>query len=142
VLLSFPTAPDEACAGRIAGAKNPGNPDRNSTETCRVNHTSRTGEMNMSAKIAFAALAAFLTALTVAGTASARGFSPSAQDLRSDPAFNRLHGSRAFGSVNVPASTSFGRSSNDVVFSGRNLGRDPDPNVRLELLRDYNLGRN
>jgi hypothetical protein len=98
--------------------------------------------MNMSAKITLAALAAFLTALSVQGTASARGFSPTAQDLRSDPAFNRLQGTRTFGSINVPAGRSFGRSSNDVMFGGQAIGRDPDPNVRLELMRDRDLGRN
>jgi hypothetical protein len=95
----------------------------------------------MSAKVTLAALAAFLTALSAPGTASARGYSPTAQDLRSDRAFNHLQSSRSFGSVNNPAGTSFGRSSTDVTFGGRTLGRDPDPNVRLDLLRDKDIGK-
>jgi hypothetical protein len=50
--------------------------------------------------------------------------SPTANDLRSDPAFSRLQGA------------SLGRAPNSVVFGSRTIGRDPDPNVRFQLLRD------
>jgi hypothetical protein len=78
----------------------------------------------MSAKLTLAALAAVLTIVSVQGQAFARGVSPSASDLRSDPAFGRLQG------------TSLGRAPNSVEFGSRNIGRDPDPNVRFQLIRD------
>jgi hypothetical protein len=105
-------------------------------ETFRVN--TRTGELHMSAKITFAALATLLTAVSVQ-TAAARGVSPTASDLRSDPAFHRLQGSRAFGSINVAPGA--GRSSDNVFFGNKAVGRDPDSNVRLELLRDKDIGK-
>jgi hypothetical protein len=61
---------------------------------------------------------------SIQGPASARGVSPTANDLRSDPAFGRLQGA------------SLGRAPNSVVFGGRTIGRDPDPNVRFQLMRD------
>jgi hypothetical protein len=87
----------------------------------------------MSAKLTLAALAALLTVVSIEGPASARGVSPTASDLRSDPAFNRLQGSRALGSINI--GPSFGRT-NDVTLGGRSVGRDPDPNVRFQIMRD------
>jgi hypothetical protein len=78
----------------------------------------------MSAKLSLAALAAVLTVVSIQGPASARGVSPTANDLRSDPAFSRLQG------------VSLGRAANSVVFGGRTIGRDPDPNVRFQLMRD------
>jgi hypothetical protein len=96
----------------------------------------------MSATIKRAALAACLAAVSVHGTASARGYTPASLEHRSNPAISRFQAkipSDAFGSINHRASASFGRSSSDVVFGGRTLGRDPDPNVRLELLRDKDL---
>jgi hypothetical protein len=78
----------------------------------------------MSAKLTLAALAAVLTVVSVQGSASARGVSPTANDLRSDPAFSRLQG------------TSLARAPNSVMFGGRTIGRDPDPNVRFQLMRD------
>jgi hypothetical protein len=78
----------------------------------------------MSAKLTLAALAALLIVVSAQGPASARGVSPTANDLRSDPAFSRLQGA------------SVGRAPNNVVFGGRTIGRDPDPNVRFQLMRD------
>jgi hypothetical protein len=92
------------------------------------------GDLHMSAKLTLTVLTALLTAVSIQGTASARGFSPNANDLRSDPAFNRLLGSRALGSINVGPSV--GRLPNDIMFDGRAIGRDPDPNVRLQFMRD------
>jgi hypothetical protein len=88
----------------------------------------------MSAKLTLAALAAALTVIAIQGPVSARGVSPSANDLRSDPAFNHLQGSRAQGSINV--GLSLGRAPSNVMFGGRSVGRDPDPNVRFQLMRD------
>jgi hypothetical protein len=78
----------------------------------------------MSAKLTLAALAAVLTVVSVQGSASARGVSPTANDLRSDPTFSRLQGAW------------LGRAPNSVMFGGRTIGRDPDPNVRFQLMRD------
>jgi hypothetical protein len=86
----------------------------------------------MSAKLTLAALATVLTVVSVQGPASARGVSPAASDMRSDPAFGRPQGAR--GSVNI--GSSLGRAANDVTFGGRTMGRDPDPNVRFQLMRD------
>ncbi len=86
----------------------------------------------MSAKLTLAALAALLTVVSIQGPAFARGVSPTAKDLRSDPAFSRLQGAR--GSINIGPSLS--RGPNDVTFGGRIIGRDPDPNVRFQLMRD------
>jgi hypothetical protein len=88
----------------------------------------------MSAKLTLAALAAVLTVASIQGPAAARGVSPTAHDLRSDPAFHGTQGWRALGSIN--ASQSFGRGPGDVTFGGRSIGRDPDPNVRFQLMRD------
>jgi len=84
---------------------------------------------------AIAAIAAVLATLAAQGTASARGFSPSANDLRSNSAASRSH------SVNDPAIASIGRPSGNVMFGSKLIGRDPDPNVRLDLLRDRDIGR-
>jgi hypothetical protein len=78
----------------------------------------------MSAKLTLAALAAVLTVVSAQAPASARGVSPTSSDLRSDPAFSRLQGA------------SLGRAPNSVMFGGRTIGRDPDPNVRFQLIRD------
>jgi hypothetical protein len=97
--------------------------------------------MTMSAKIKLIALAALLTALSVQGTAFAQNYFtafPAAPD-RSNQAVNRFKSKippHAFGSVNDLAGASFGRSPTDVVSSGKVVGRDPDPNVRFEILRD------
>ena len=83
------------------------------------------------------ALAALLIALSAQGTASAENFLRAAPD--SKQAVNRLKAkipSHAFGSVSNGAGTSFGPSSIDVVSGGKVVGRDPDPNVRLDILRD------
>jgi hypothetical protein len=98
--------------------------------------------MTMSAKIKLIALAALLTALSVQGTASAQNYFtafPAAPEYRSNQAVNRFKSKippHAFGSVNDLAGASFGRSPTDVVSSGKVVGRDPDPNVRFEILRD------
>jgi hypothetical protein len=87
----------------------------------------------MSAKFTFAAFG-LLAVVAIQGPASARGVSPTANDLRSDPAFSRLQGTRALRSMSV--GPSFGRTPGDVSFGGSTIGRDPDPNVRFQLLRD------
>jgi hypothetical protein len=79
-----------------------------------------------------------VTTLSVQGTASARN-SPAAH--ASSQAVHRLQASDAFGSINDHAGVSFGRSSTAVFFGGTAVGRDPDANVRLELLRDKDIGK-
>ena len=96
----------------------------------------------MSARITFATLAGLLTALSVQATASAQSYTtfPAASEYRAGHTVNRSKAmipSNAFGSV---AGMSFGRSPQDVVFGGSVLGRDPDQNVRFELLRDKDRG--
>ena len=88
----------------------------------------------MSAKLTLAALAAVLTLVSIEGSASARGVSPTANDLRTDAVFGPLAGSRAFDAVSI--GPSLGRAANDVTSGGRTIGRDPDPNVRFQLMRD------
>jgi len=94
----------------------------------------------MSARIALAVFAAFLSALSTQGTASARSNSPAAHDYRFNQAIKRFKArvpSDAFGSNGDPASKSFGRSSSDVVSGVYFVGRDSDPNIRFQLLRDF-----
>jgi hypothetical protein len=79
----------------------------------------------MSAKLTLAALAAVLTVASAQGPASARGASPTGND----PAFSRLQG------------PSLAQAPNNVTFGARSLGRDPDPNVRIQLLRDKIIDR-
>ena len=43
----------------------------------------------------------------------------------------------AFGSLGYRAGTPFGRSSIDVWSGVYFVGRDPDPNIRFQLLRDF-----
>ena len=96
----------------------------------------------MSARIKLAALAAVLTTLSLQGTAFAQNYFtafPAAPEHRSNQTVSRMKAkipSKAFGSVNDQAGASFGRSPTDVVSSGKVVGRDPDPNVRFEILRD------
>jgi hypothetical protein len=90
----------------------------------------------MSTRIAFVAFTALVTTLSFQGNASAR---PAAR--ASNQAIHRLQASDAFGSINDQPGASIGRSSSGVFFGGKTLGRDPDPNVRLELLRDKDLGK-
>jgi hypothetical protein len=90
----------------------------------------------MSTRIALIAFAALATTLSVQGTASARN-SPAAHS--SSQAIHRLRASDAFGSINDQAGASFGRSSNGVFFGSKAVGRDPDANVRLVLLRDKDI---
>ena len=92
----------------------------------------------MSARITFAALAGLLTALSVQATASAQSYTtfPAASEYRAGHTVNRSKAtipSNAFGSVDA-------RAAQDVVFGGSVLGRDPDQNVRFELLRDKDRG--
>jgi len=100
----------------------------------------------MSARITFAALAGLLTTLSVQGTASAQSYSTAfhaTSEHRASQTVNRSKAkmlSTTFGSVDDRAGTSFGRSPHDVVFGGSVLGRDPDQNVRFELLRDKDRG--
>jgi hypothetical protein len=104
--------------------------------------TSGRGKTTMSAKIKLTALAALLTILAVQGTASAQNYFtafPAASGHQSNQAINRLKAkipSKAFGSVNDQAGASFGQTPNDVVSGGKVVGRDPDANVRFEILRD------
>jgi hypothetical protein len=91
----------------------------------------------MSAKITLAALATLMTALSVQNS--------SARPLDNRPGhsisgFRARIPSDAFGAAGDLAP--FARSSSDVVFGGRMLGRDPDVNVRMELLRDFDHNRN
>jgi hypothetical protein len=90
----------------------------------------------MSTRMALATVAALVTALSFQATASAR---PAAH--ASNQAVHRLQGSDAFGAVGAQSGPSISRSSNGAFFGSQRLGRDPDPNVRLELLRDKDLGK-
>ena len=99
----------------------------------------------MSARTTFAALAGLLTVLCVQETASAQSYTtfPAASEHRASQTVNRSKAtipSNAFGSVDGRAGMSFGRFPQDVVFGGSVLGRDPDQNVRFELLRDKDRG--
>jgi hypothetical protein len=92
----------------------------------------------MSTKMILPALAALLTVLSLHGTASARGNSPAAIDYRFKQTIKRFKArvpSDAFGSIGYRAGT-FGRST-DVVSGVFFVGRDPDPNIRFQLLRDF-----
>jgi hypothetical protein len=102
--------------------------------------------MTMSARITFAALAGLLTTLSVQGTAFAQSFSTTFHATSEHRASHTVNRSKArmlsntFGSVDAGAGTSFGRPLHDVVFGGSVLGRDPDQNVRFEILRDKDRG--
>ena len=91
----------------------------------------------MFARIILAALAAFLATLSVQGTASARSNSPAAHNYRFKQAIKARVPSDAFGFIGDPGGRSFGPSSNDVVSGVYIVGRDPDPNIRFQLLRDF-----
>jgi hypothetical protein len=101
----------------------------------------------MSAKTRFAALAALMTVLSVHGTALAQsnGNLSVASDHRLNEAIHNLRTkvpSDAFGSVNARAATLSGRSSDDsgrssdIYYNSQFVGRDPDSNVRSQILRD------
>lgn len=92
----------------------------------------------MSTKITLAALAALLAAMAMQAPAVAH-------DLQSGPSATRLKGAApadAYASSYDRPATSLGHTATDVVFGGKIIGRDPDQNVRLELLRDRDLGQN
>jgi hypothetical protein len=92
----------------------------------------------MVTKLILPVLAAFLTVLSLQGTASARG--NSANDYRFKQTIKRFKArvpSDAFGSIGYRAGTQFGRSSTDVWSGVYFVGRDPDPNIRFQLLRDF-----
>ena len=94
----------------------------------------------MSAKIILAAVVAFLMVVSIQGTASARGNSPAASNYRFKQTIKRFKArvpSDAFGSIGYRMGTPFGRSSDNVIFSVWTVGRDPDPNIRVQLLRDF-----
>ena len=98
-------------------------------------------------------LAAFITLLSLQGTASARDHFSAANHHRfartqflaaNDYSFKRTIKrfkarvpSDAFGSIGYQAGTPFGRSSTDVWSGVFYVGRDPDPNIRFQLLRDF-----
>lgn len=130
----------------------------------------------MFTKLILPALAAFLTVLSLQGTACAHGHFSSANHYR----FARTHFSAAnharghlssanhyrfargdfsaandyrfkqtikrfkarlpsdaFGSIGYQAGTELGRPSTDVWSGVFYVGRDPDPNIRFQLLRDF-----
>jgi hypothetical protein len=94
----------------------------------------------MFTKLMLPALAAFLTVLSLQGTASARGNSWAANEYRFKQTIKRFKArvpSDAFGSIGYRAGTRFGRSSTDVWSGVFFVGRDPDPNIRFQLLRDF-----
>jgi hypothetical protein len=103
--------------------------------------------MIMSARIKLAALAAVLTTLSLQGAAFAQNYFPAfpaAPEHRFNQTVSRMKAkipSNAFGSVNDRAGTSSGRSTDVLDRGGNVLGRDPDPNVRFELLRDQDRGK-
>jgi hypothetical protein len=79
----------------------------------------------MSAKIKLAALAALVTAVSVHAAAFAR----SNGDLNVTP------GHRFNQAINQ-AGTLPSRSSGNVVYNGQVVGRDPDRNIRVQIMRD------
>ena len=84
-----------------------------------------------------AALTTLLIVASIPATASAQNHFRGAPEYQSKQAVNRSSAripSNAFGSVNM--GTSFGQPANDVVFGGKFVGRDPDANVRFDILRD------
>jgi hypothetical protein len=92
-------------------------------------------------RIDFAALAAILTVLATRGAASAQGFdySYASPGYQSPQEMNRSKvkvPANAYGSAGGRPGLSFRRSPNDVVVGGKMVGRDPDPQVRFEILRD------
>jgi hypothetical protein len=120
----------------------------------------------MSAKLILSALVAFLTVLSLQGTASARGNFSAANHHRyarnhfsatNHNRFARGHfsvandysfkqtikrfkarvPSDAFGSIGYRSGTPLGWSSTDVWSGVFYVGRDPDPNIRFQLLRDF-----
>jgi hypothetical protein len=133
----------------------------------------------MSTKLILAAFAAFLTVLSLQGTASARDHFSAANHYRfarghslavnhhrfvrsqfsaanhhrfartqflaaNDYSFKRtikrfkaMVRSDAYGSIGYRAGTPFGWSSSDVWSGVFYVGRDPDPNIRFQLLRDF-----
>ncbi len=95
----------------------------------------------MSAKNKLAILAALVTAVSVHGAAVAQsnGDVNVTSRYRSNQTINNLRTkipSEAFGSINDQAGTLSGRSSDDVVYGGQVVGRDPDRNLRSQILRD------
>jgi len=98
--------------------------------------------MTISGRIKLAALAAVLTVVSVHGTASAQNYFPAfptAPKYESHKAVSRFKAkipSNAFGSIGDRTGTSSGQSPNDVVFGNKWVGRDPDPHVRFEIMRD------
>jgi hypothetical protein len=101
----------------------------------------------MSAKIKFATLAVLMTAFSLHGTAFAQssGSLSVASNHRLNEAIQNLRTkvpSDAFGSVKARAATVSGRSSDDsgpssdIYYNSQFVGRDPDSNVRSQILRD------
>jgi hypothetical protein len=93
----------------------------------------------MSARVILAALAAFLAAPSVQATASARSNSPAAHDYRFKQTIKHFRArapSDAFGFIGDPDEGKFARSQNNVVSGVWTVDRDPDPNVRIQILRD------
>ena len=92
----------------------------------------------MSGRIKLAALAAALTVNFIHGTVSAKAFPP-APKYQVHEGANRFKSkipSNAFGSTGDRTGTLSGQSPNDVFFGNKRVGRDPDPHVRFEILRD------
>jgi hypothetical protein len=86
-------------------------------------------------------LAALLTAVSVHGAALAQshGDVNLASGHRSNKVIENLREkipSDAYGSLNDPAGTLSRRSSENVGYNGQVVGRDPDRNIRLQILRD------
>jgi hypothetical protein len=96
----------------------------------------------MSVKIKLATLAALLTAVSVHGAAFAQsnGDLNVASGYRFNKAINNFRTkipSDVFGSINDEAGTLSGRSSDNVGHNGQVVGRDPDPNIRSQIRRDF-----
>jgi hypothetical protein len=94
----------------------------------------------MSPKITLVTLAALLTAVSVNGEAFARN----STDLNAESGRRpnevikslRKIPSNAFGSIDDPAGTFSGRSSDDILYNSQVVGRDPDRHIRWQILRD------
>jgi hypothetical protein len=94
----------------------------------------------MSSKITVATLAVLLTAITANGAAFARNNKDlnAASARHSGEVINNLRTipSNTFGSTDDRAAAFSGRPSEDIVYNSQVVGRDPDQDIRVQILRD------
>jgi hypothetical protein len=90
----------------------------------------------MFAKNKLATLAALLTAVSVHGAAFAQSNGELNIASKTINSVRTKIPSDAFGSIGDQAGTLSGRPSDNVVYNGQVVGRDPDRNIRSQMLRD------